>query len=115
MNEKGFKIMKKKYLAAAAIAVGLFVTPAVASALATEDQADRVPVVSEGQLMSQMHDSVFGPDADGSGYEWMSQMHGSAFGPDADGSGYEWMSQMHGSLTDGSGDSPAGGMMGFSG
>ena len=107
--------MKKKYLAAAAIAVGLFVTPAVASALATEDQADRVPVVSEGQLMSQMHDSVFGPDADGSGYEWMSQMHGSAFGPDADGSGYEWMSQMHDSLTDGSGDSPAGGMMGFSG
>ena len=74
--------MNKRYLAAGAVVLGLLVTPAIASAVSTQQSA---PI---------QQDSV--PTATQPGYEWMNQMHDSVWNGDAN-SGYG--SMMGGSVT----------------
>ena len=102
MSGKDMMIMKKRYLAAGAVILGLLVTPVVALALSTPPVSTpgTIPTGIGHEETDEMHDSVW--NGDGAGDECSDEMHASMWGADGVRS-EEWMDEMHDSIRNGDG------------
>jgi len=102
MSGKDMMIMKKRYLIAGAVILGLLVTPVVALALSTSPVSTpgTIPTGIGHEGIDDMHDSVW--NGDGTGDECTDEMHEAMWG--ADGAQVdEWMDEMHDSVWNGDG------------